>query len=174
MLNSIRFIWFSSPRLQLYVEQHLQSFNTSSLVASTDTNRSESMNNTVRSPPEDDLDILYKSIVVEVRGHDKSVLDSYQKFVEYTSEQLDLELVKVKQPERFIERWSILKSAFVHKKHFRQYESRTHFRQFYFKHLTGSTSDTLLEYIQRNIPEGVSMYVHRTEMRPLDDNLKPP
>ena len=27
------------------------------------------------------------------------------------------------------------------------------------KHLTGSTADTYLEYIQRNLPEGVSMKV---------------
>ena len=27
------------------------------------------------------------------------------------------------------------------------------------KHLTGSTADTFLEYVQRNLPEGVSMKV---------------
>ena len=27
------------------------------------------------------------------------------------------------------------------------------------KHLTGSTADTYLEYVQRNLPEGVSMKV---------------
>lgn len=33
--------------------------------------------------------------------------------------------------------------------------------QFQFKHLTGSTADILLEYIQRNLPEGVAMKVTR-------------
>ena len=28
---------------------------------------------------------------------------------------------------------------------------------FQFKHLTGSTADTMLEYIQRNLPEGMAM-----------------
>lgn len=26
-----------------------------------------------------------------------------------------------------------------------------------FKHLTGSTADTLLEYVERNLPEGVAL-----------------
>ena len=30
-----------------------------------------------------------------------------------------------------------------------------------FKHLTGSTADTFLEYIQRNLPEGMAMKVTR-------------
>ena len=30
-----------------------------------------------------------------------------------------------------------------------------------FKHVTGSTANTLLEYIQRNLPEGMAMKVTR-------------
>ena len=45
------------------------------------------------------------------------------------------------------------------------------FRTFYhfmtLKHMTGSTADTYLEYIQRNLPEGVSMKIIRHEVKKL-------
>lgn len=33
------------------------------------------------------------------------------------------------------------------------------------KHLTGSTANTLLEYIQRNLPEGMAMKVTRVSVK---------
>ena len=36
---------------------------------------------------------------------------------------------------------------------------RTYYHFMTLKHLTGSTADTYLEYVQRNLPEGVSMKV---------------
>lgn len=35
------------------------------------------------------------------------------------------------------------------------------------KHLTGSTADTLLEYIERNLPEGMAMKVTRVRCNAL-------
>lgn len=55
------------------------------------------------------------------------------------------------------QRLTVLKSIHVHKKHRVQYETRTYFRYLDFLRLTGSTADTFLEYIQRNLPEGVAM-----------------
>lgn len=57
------------------------------------------------------------------------------------------------------ERLTLLKSKHVHKKHRVQYEVRTYYRFLEFIKLTGSTADTFLEYIQRNLPEGVAMKV---------------
>ena len=54
---------------------------------------------------------------------------------------------------------TLLKSKHVHKKHRVQYEIRTYYRFMHFLRLTGSTADTFLEYIQRNLPEGVAMKV---------------
>jgi small subunit ribosomal protein S10 len=48
---------------------------------------------------------------------------------------------------------------------------RTYFREFEFKHLTGSTCDTLLEFIQRNLPEGIAMHVHKTRILPLPNHM---
>lgn len=45
----------------------------------------------------------------------------------------------------------------IFKKHRVQYEFRTYFAHVQFKRLTGSTADTLLEYIERNLPEGVAL-----------------
>lgn len=55
------------------------------------------------------------------------------------------------------ERLTLLKSVHIYKKHRVQYEFRTYFHFINFKHLTGSTAETLLEYLQRNLPEGVAL-----------------
>ena len=121
---------------------------------------------------EAELDKLYKRVIVEVRGHEPAVLKSYTKFIQMAADGFELNAnLEIKDRERFIERWSILKSKFGKKKHFRQYEMRTHFKIYEFKHLTGSTADTLLEYIQRNLPEGVAMHVTKVELLPLPESL---
>lgn len=117
------------------------------------------------------LDTLYRRLLVEVRGHDPKVLESYATFVQMVSKNLNLNLNSINTPERFIERWTLLKSRFSNRKHLRQYEIRTHFKEIEFINLTGSTADTLLEYIQRNLPEGVSMHVTRQKALTLDEIL---
>jgi small subunit ribosomal protein S10 len=114
---------------------------------------------------------LYKKVVVEVRGHDVAVIKSYEQFVKTTAAELEIPLKEIRTPHRFIERWSILKSRFSNRKHMRQYEMRTHFKEFEFVHLTGSTCSVLLEYIQRNLPAGVAMHVHQTKLSPLPEDL---
>lgn len=78
------------------------------------------------------------------------------------------------EPWRHIKRRTQLRSIFVNKKCREQYEHRTYFRIMQFKYLTGSTADTFLEYIQRNLPEGVAMRVskHQLEVRP--EHIAPP
>ena len=41
---------------------------------------------------------------------------------------------------------------------------RTNYRSFRLDRLTGSTADTILEYIQRNLPEGVAMKVTKVSI----------
>lgn len=67
------------------------------------------------------------------------------------------------------ERYTLLKSVHVHKKHRVQYEIRTHFHFLHLHRITGSTCDTLLEYIERNLPEGVAMKVTKIEMQRLPE-----
>lgn len=40
-----------------------------------------------------------------------------------------------------------------------QYEVRTYTKSMSFERISGSTSDTFLQYIQQNLPEGVSVKV---------------
>ena len=54
---------------------------------------------------------------------------------------------------------TLLKSIHIYKKHRVQYEIRTYFRHMTFERLTESTAGTFLEYIQRNVPEGVAVKV---------------
>lgn len=57
------------------------------------------------------------------------------------------------------ERYTLLRSIHVHKRCRVQYEVRTWFRFIHFHKLTGSTAETFLEYVQRNLPEGVALKV---------------
>ena len=37
--------------------------------------------------------------------------------------------------------------------------------------MTGSTADTFLEYIQRNLPEGVALKVYKTAIEPIPQHI---
>lgn len=73
-----------------------------------------------------------------------------------------------------LERYTLLKSAFVHKKHRVQYEVRTYFHFVHFHRLTGSTLSTFLEYIERNLPEGMAMKATKVELLALPEHLQKP
>lgn len=80
-----------------------------------------------------------------------------------------------------IKKFSVLKSPFIYKKHWAQYEIRTHSRilpvslsvsvfvccvlmeHLQVTRITGRTADIFLEYIQRNLPEGVNMMVEKVQ-----------
>lgn len=119
------------------------------------------------------VDKLYKAIELEVLAYEPSVLDSYQWFVITAATHLGIKVGKCWSPPNPDKmRFEVLKSIFVHKKHQVQYEVRTHHRFLTFHKLTSSTADTFLEYIERNLPEGVGLKVTRVEAKPIPDFLK--
>lgn len=75
----------------------------------------------------------------------------------------------LRKPEKA--RLTLLRSVHVHKKHRVQYEVRTYFRYLTFHKMTGSTLDTFLEYIERNLPEGVALKATKTEIKRLPEYL---
>ncbi|XP_021570427.1 28S ribosomal protein S10, mitochondrial isoform X2 [Carlito syrichta] len=121
----------------------------------------------------DEPDTLYKRLSILVKGHDKAVLDSYEYFAMLAAKELGIS-IKVHEPPRKIERFTLLKSVHIFKKHRVQYEMRTLYRCLELEHLTGSTADVYLEYIQRNLPEGVAMEVTKTRLEQLPEYIKEP
>ncbi|PVD26199.1 hypothetical protein C0Q70_13868 [Pomacea canaliculata] len=119
-------------------------------------------------------DELFRQVTVEVKSHDKSVLKSYSQFVSMAASELGVNIARVFEPPKVITRYSLLKSVHIYKKHFVQYEIRTHFAVFELKYLTGSTADTFLEYIQRNLPEGMAMKVSKYRLERLPAHLSSP
>lgn len=116
-------------------------------------------------------DDLYRQLWVKCSGHEIGVLDSYEKFVRQVAQHLDIQYVTTESPHRIIKRKTQLANRFVKKKYRVQYETRTNFRYMQFKNLTGSTSDTFLEYIQRNLPEGVLMITEKHKLAALPFDL---
>ncbi|XP_039289054.1 28S ribosomal protein S10, mitochondrial [Nilaparvata lugens] len=120
-------------------------------------------------------DKLYKMVEIEVRGNDNAVLKSYTQFATSAAGHLGIEIGKCWAPEKsHKERYSLLKSIHVKKKYMVQYEYRTYYKFMQFLRMTGSTADTFLEYIQRNLPEGVAMKVTRVSLERIPEHLQQP
>ncbi|XP_028295633.1 small ribosomal subunit protein uS10m isoform X2 [Gouania willdenowi] len=119
-------------------------------------------------------DTLFQKITVKVKGHDKAVLDSYEFFTTMAAKELGITISKVFEPPKDIERLTLLKSVHIFKKHRVQYEMRTHYRCIELFHMTGSTARVYLEYIQRNLPEGVAMEVTKTSMEKVPNHILEP
>nr|CAG4652270.1 EOG090X0GP9 [Triops cancriformis] len=118
-------------------------------------------------------DTLFKTIEVEVRSGDPAVLKSYEWFTTTAAKHLGITVGECFAPPRARhDRLTLLKSVHIYKKHRVQYEIRTYFRHMKFHKLTGSTADTFLEYIQRNLPEGVAMKVTKLREFPVSVTVK--
>ncbi|XP_042359721.1 probable 28S ribosomal protein S10, mitochondrial [Plectropomus leopardus] len=122
----------------------------------------------------DEPDVLFQRVTVLVKGHDRAVLDSYEFFATMAAKELGITISKVLEFPKDMERFTLLKSVHIFKKHRVQYEMRTHFRCIELSHLTGSTAQVYLEYIQRNLPEGVAMEVTKTAMAKVPDHILGP
>ncbi|KAI4882977.1 hypothetical protein NFI96_015781 [Prochilodus magdalenae] len=119
-------------------------------------------------------DVLLQKLTMLVKGHSKAVLDSYEFFVTLAAKELGLTLAKVTEPPKNIERLTLLKSVHIFKKHRVQYEMRTHYRCIEIFRITGSTAHVYLEYVQRNLPEGVAMEVTKTAIEKVPVHIQMP
>ncbi|KAF3702897.1 putative 28S ribosomal protein S10, mitochondrial [Channa argus] len=119
-------------------------------------------------------DTLLQKVSILVKSHDRAVLDSYEFFATMAAKELGITISKVYEPPKEIERLTLLKSVHIFKKHRVQYEMRTHYRCIKLSHLTGCTAQVYLEYIQRNLPEGVAMEVTKIAMEKVPDHILEP
>ncbi|XP_022920578.2 small ribosomal subunit protein uS10m [Onthophagus taurus] len=119
-------------------------------------------------------DKLFKIVELELRGNDSAVLNSFAKFATMTGNNFNIECKTWNLRKPLHDRYTVLKSAHIHKKHRVQYEIRTYFTFVQYKYLTGSTADTLLEYIERNLPEGVALKATKVELQKIPDHFQPP
>ena len=115
---------------------------------------------------------LYRAVVVYLKGSENSVLNSYAKFCTMAADNLSIKRDEVMQPKSMYDRLTLLKAAVNYGAHRVQYEMRTYKRVVPLKYLTGTTADVYLEYIQRNIPAGVAMHVHRFEAQRLPEHIR--
>ncbi|KAJ3658653.1 hypothetical protein Zmor_010380 [Zophobas morio] len=132
------------------------------------------MSNLPKAAEEGELDKLYKIVELELKGHDPAVLKSFVKFATTAGNHLDIKSTTWDLRKPIHDRRSVLKSVHIYKKHQVQYETRTYFSFIQYKHVTGSTADTLLEYVERNLPEGVALKATKVELQALPEHLKSP
>jgi len=117
---------------------------------------------------------LFSNINLVVKGNDEAVLDSYAQFMTRAAKILDIDVYGKTILGTHIEKRTLLKSPHIYKKHRVQYEVRTHGRLIQIRRITGTTADIFLEYIQRNLPAGVSMNVEQTEVIDIPEYIRPP
>nr|CAG4638131.1 EOG090X0GP9 [Chydorus sphaericus] len=116
----------------------------------------------------EEVDCLYKTLKVEIRSGEPAVLSSYSWFTTHAAKLLGITIGSCwTPPKAHHDRLTLLKSVHIYKKHRVQYEVRTYYRHMTFHNLTGSTADTFMEYVQRNLPEGVAMKVTKTSIQQL-------
>ncbi|XP_062565745.1 small ribosomal subunit protein uS10m-like [Armigeres subalbatus] len=125
------------------------------------------------TPGDSDVpDKLYSRLELQMKGIDPEVMKSYAYFAKTAAEHLDIEVGKHWALRKSVkDRLTLLKSVHVYKKHRVQYEIRNYYRFMHFHKLTGSTMETFLEYIERNLPEGVALKVTKVELQTLPEHL---
>jgi len=111
------------------------------------------------------MERLNRRVHLEIRAHDSMVLKSYITFLKTSCEHLRLEIESVETAIPYL-RWiqPCLRAKFAAKKYKLHYETRTYINRMTVARVTGSTAECWLEYVQRQIPEGVAMKVTREEM----------
>ncbi|OAF70560.1 hypothetical protein A3Q56_01648 [Intoshia linei] len=118
------------------------------------------------------VDDLFSMVHLKLKGHDIAVLKSYQTFIEMVSKNLDLTIKESKILEKpTFHRFTTLRSIHLHKKNLIQYEVRTHFMNIKLINMTGSTLSTFLEYIQRNLPNGIFMEASTTRIEQFNEAI---
>ncbi|XP_035792985.1 28S ribosomal protein S10, mitochondrial-like [Anopheles albimanus] len=118
-------------------------------------------------------DKLYSRLELQMKGIDPEVMKSYATFAKTAAEHLDIEVGKHWALRKAVkDRMTLLKSVHIYKKHRVQYEVRNYYRFMHFHKLTGSTLDTFLEYIERNLPEGIALKVTKVELQELPEHLR--
>uniref|UniRef100_A0A0K8SXB7 Small ribosomal subunit protein uS10m n=2 Tax=Lygus hesperus TaxID=30085 RepID=A0A0K8SXB7_LYGHE len=122
-----------------------------------------------------ELDKLYKVVELELRGNDPAVLKSYKSFTQAACGHLNVNVLKSWTPKKaHHERYTLLRSIHVNKKCRTQYEFRTYYSFMQLEKLTSSTCDTLLEYLQRNLPEGVALKTTKVSLEKIPSHIQPP
>lgn len=168
-MNVIRSLWRSAPLVRANIACN-------NLVKPLSTAALPSVQKSADQVPETiELDKLYKRVELEMRGIDQAVLLSYSWFCVAAASHLGIEVTKswaLRKAEK--ERHTLLRSVHIFKKHRVQYEIRTYFRFIHLQRLTGSTCDTYLEYIERNLPEGCALKVTKVECLKLPEHITPP
>ncbi|KAL1402309.1 hypothetical protein pipiens_019801 [Culex pipiens pipiens] len=146
--------------------------NHAARLLSTEATSTPSQNAAAASAPVPDK--LYSRVELQMKGIDPEVMKSYAYFAKTAAEHLDIEVGKHWALRKAVkDRLTLLKSVHIYKKHRVQYEIRNYYRFMHFHKLTGSTLDTFLEYVERNLPEGVALKVTRVELQALPEHLRP-
>ncbi|XP_048001600.1 28S ribosomal protein S10, mitochondrial [Leguminivora glycinivorella] len=169
-MNVLKGIWKTSPLIRSTIATNYATLRPLSTVTTTPVPK------TIQDIPSTvELDKLYKKVELEMRGIDPAVLLSYSWFCVAAASHLGIEVTKSFAPRKAEkERHTLLRCVHIYKKHKVQYEIRTYFRFIHLQRLTGSTCDTYLEYIERNLPEGCALKVTKVECQKLPEHITPP
>jgi small subunit ribosomal protein S10 len=154
-----------NAEMPVYGPQYTKSGNVLHFTTNASLFNSEEVKDIINAPSSGP-DRLFREIQIEIKAHQPDVLKSYSWFASTAAKELNIDILENwAEPEPHMMRKTLLKSVFGHSKHRVQYELRTYYHMLKVGKLTESTADTYLEYIQRNLPEGVAMKITKYERR---------
>ncbi|XP_050296532.1 28S ribosomal protein S10, mitochondrial [Anthonomus grandis grandis] len=122
--------------------------------------------------PIEEPDRLIRTLELECKSNEPAVLRSFCKFALSVGNNFGIECKSWTPKKPIHERYTVLKVVHIFKKHRVQYETRTYFSFVQYQKMTGSTADTLLEYVQRNLPEGVALKATKVEVQEIPEHLR--
>eukprot|EP00039_Didymoeca_costata_P019858 m.339188 g.339188 ORF g.339188 m.339188 type:complete len:288 (-) comp18701_c0_seq1:53-916(-) len=111
----------------------------------------------VMEPSEDpdELPPMFTKLNITMKSHDYAVLDSYVEFIVRAGKMMEFDISgRVPLPTKR-KRWTLLKSAHVHKQHRSKYQSTTHKRLVQIRNVNGIVAERFMDYVMRMIPPGV-------------------
>lgn len=110
-------------------------------------------------------------LTLKVKGNDASVLDSYTQFMRRAATVLDLDVSK-----KVINTLPIQRRALIEPPHvlgdIRVCDLNTHVRMLQLHKMTNESANLFLEYVQENLPEGVSIVIEQSNVGPFVEYLR--
>lgn len=104
-------------------------------------------------------------LTLKIRGSDEAALDNYTRFMRRAGTVLNLRV-----SGKLINPFPINRQTLIEPPHvqgnLKVYDLQTHSRVLQVREFTGETAGIFLEYVQNNLPDGVSIAIEHTDIGP--------
>jgi len=120
----------------------------------------------------DEIEQLYRGIDVLLLAHSPNVIDAFAEFIKLAAEEFEVDFGGFSDPLVHQDKWRVNKANTNFGKHKMEYAARSYKKVVHLLHLTESTREILLYYIESNVPPGVGIEVRSFKLVPFPEKFK--